>query len=45
MGKPKVKKSEETNRQFDSDTKCSSKQQVSIDLEDFFLGCFLLRLS
>ncbi|XP_004503754.1 uncharacterized protein [Cicer arietinum] len=29
MGKPKVKKSEETNRQFDSDTKCSSKQQTA----------------
>jgi len=47
MGKPNVKKSGGTNKRIDKDTKHKSKQQVSINFEDFFpfLGGFILLLS
>jgi len=42
MENPDVEKSEETNRQIDSNTKSNSKQQVGINFEDaFFFGYFL----
>lgn len=42
MGKPDIEKFEETNGQIGSDTKCNSKEQVSISFEEvfFFLGMF-----